>query len=203
LQRGWEAELSRGQAKWEVGGCRGGGSRGQKNRRLERGGRLQRGGRPGARVEARKKRRPERGGRLQRGGRPGTRVEARKKKEAGKGREAVEGGEAEGESRGQEKKKEARKGWETRGESSGQKNRRLERDGRLGGVNRGQKGPLLLASSLSLSLFPALFIPLIPVLSRSVCSASHSSYCLIFSVLFLHIVCSEASCLGSRVSYEL
>jgi len=56
------------------GGARGGGSRGQKNRRL------------------------------QRGGRPGPRVEARKKKKAGKGWEAAEGWEAGGESRGQKKK---------------------------------------------------------------------------------------------------
>jgi len=132
----------------------------------------------GGEVEAGIKRRLERGGRL------GVRVEARNKKEARKGREAAER-------------------WEARGESRGQTNRRPERGGRLGGASRGQKGPFLLASSLSLSVFPALFIPLIQVLSPSVCCASRSSYSLFFSVLFLRIVRSEASCLGSRVSYEL
>ena len=37
----------------------------------------------------------------------------------------------------------AAEGWEARGEIRGQKNRRLERDGRLGGASRGQKGPFL------------------------------------------------------------
>jgi len=62
---------------------------------------------------------------------------------------------------GEKREREAAEGWEAGGESRGQKNRRLERGGRPEGASRGQKGPCLLASSLSLSLFPALFIPLI------------------------------------------
>ena len=113
-----------------------------------------------------------------------------------------------GQSRGQQQKKagerwEAAEGWEARGERRGQINRRPERGGRPGQYEQRTEMPFLSSCSLSLSLFPALFIPLIQVVSRSVSSASHSSYSLFFSVLFLRTVCGKAACLGSHVSYEL